>query len=91
MFPSITKNEINSLLGPWVVSTEHTDPTRFDSNAVNCHSWLLQDLVQSCFLYGSWGDFLLVGQRLKFPFWRCARIKTFKTQYKTYIFSLAYR
>lgn len=59
--------EQSLLLDPGVTVVEHTEPTRFDSNSFCSHSFLLQHLVQSCLLYGSWGDFLLVGQKLKFP------------------------
>lgn len=68
-FLCLTKERKKSvLLGPGVIGIEDTDPMGSDSNGFCSHTRLLQHFVQSCFLYGSWGDLLLVSQKLKFPF-----------------------
>lgn len=70
------------LFGPGAgAAVEHTDPTRCDSNSVWSDSRLLQHFVQSCLLYGSRGNLLLVSQILKFPFLKYKKIEMKEDKY----------
>lgn len=80
---SSTWQVILFLFGPGAAAAavEHTDPTRSDSNSIWSDSRLLQHLVQSCLLYGSRGNLLLVSQILKFPFLKYKKAETKEDKY----------